>query len=94
MTTKRKLGGIAPPSAYEPAPIEPADIEAIRALLRCEATADQQRRFRKWLDAATGVTENPFRPGGPDAARETDFACGKKFVGDQLYSIALAKTGP
>lgn len=74
----------------DPLPLEEPDLHAIHALVRGDATQDQQFRFVQWFNRATGVSENPFRS-GPDGARETDFACGKRFVGDQFYSIAKMK---
>jgi hypothetical protein len=59
-------------------------MHAIKALHRGEATQDQQLRFVAWLVKATGVSENPYRA---ESARDTDFACGKKFVADQYFSI-------
>lgn len=84
--TKRIVSAPAAP-AHVPISPEAADFHAIHAMIRCDATPEQQRRFVLWFNKATGVSENSFRP-GEDGRRETDFALGKKFVGDQFWSIA------
>lgn len=86
MTTKRKFVAAPQTAAYVAASPDLADIHAVQAIARCDATPDQQRRFISWLNRATGVNEPSFRP-GEDGRRETDFALGKKFVGDQFHSI-------
>lgn len=67
-----------------PTPCDDAEHEALRALQAGNATADQQRRALVWIvDKLAGVNDLPFRPGA-DGARDTDFACGKMFVGQQI----------
>lgn len=76
-----------------PAAYELADAAAIQALVRGDATADQQRRAVAWLVNCSGYYDLSFRPGdGGD--RETAFAEGKRFVGAQmvkLSKLALSK---
>lgn len=74
---------VLPP--WEPCPVEPADITAIRALRDGKATPDQQHRFVEWLSRATGIGELEFRPAGE---RESNFASGKRFVGMQFFQLA------
>jgi hypothetical protein len=35
------------------------------------------------INQIAGTYDQPFRPGGIDAQRATDFACGRMFVGQQ-----------
>jgi hypothetical protein len=83
---KQKIVGktnTAPP--WEPTPVDPAEVYAIQALVRGQATEDQQLALVKWIERATGVSELEFRPGGE---RETNFAAGKRFVGLQFFTLA------
>lgn len=86
--SKTKLTAAPLPPAHEMPAAEMADIRAIQALLSGIANEDQQLRFVQWFNKATGVDLNPYRPGGQDAQRDTDLACGKKLVGDWFYSLA------
>ena len=90
MSTKTRLTAAPQPPAHEMPAAEPADMHAIKALLSGKATEDQQIRFVQWFNKATGVDMNPYRPGGQDAQRDTDLACGKKLVGDWFYALAKA----
>lgn len=83
---EQKLVGetnIAPP--WKPTPVDSAEVHAIQAVVRGEATDAQQRLLVKWLERATGVSELEFRPGGE---RESNFAAGKRFVGLQFFTLA------
>jgi hypothetical protein len=90
--SKAKIGftALPAPSAHEMPLAEQPDVQAIRALLSGKATEDQQIRFVAWFNKATAVDSNPYRPGGEDARRETDLACGRKLVGDWFYALAKA----
>jgi hypothetical protein len=57
---------------------------AIKALAVGNANGDQQRVALKWIvELAAGTYDQPFRPGvGGD--RDTAFACGRMFVGQQI----------
>ena len=87
---ERKTGIVAMPPrpAMQPAAVEKADVYSLQALIKGEATPDQQRRIVAWLKAATRVGENPYRT-GEDGRRDTDFLCGMKFVGDQFKSLTV-----
>lgn len=61
-----------------------ADIGAIQALQRGDASEDQQRRALKWIiEKAAGAYEFQFY--GTD--RETAFALGRGFVGQQVVKL-------
>lgn len=88
--SKTKFTAPPQPPAHEMPALELAEMHAIKALLVGKATEEQQIRFIGWLNKATGVDLNPYRPGGADAQRDTDLACGRKLVGDWFYSAAKA----
>jgi hypothetical protein len=90
----RKVTGKANLAApWDAAPVDPADILAIQALVAGTANADQQRRVVLWIEAATGVTDWAFRP-GQDGQRATDLALGKQWVGKQFFTLARAYLPP
>lgn len=82
-----------PKRVVAPSPILPpawdlADASAIQALHRGEATPDQQQRALKWIiESAAGTYDMPYRPGGDDGNRDTLFALGKQFVGQQVVKL-------
>ncbi len=62
-----------------------ADVAAVQALCRGEATDYQQKRVVEWLlYCAAGVHEHHFYP----SDRETAFSLGRKFVGDQFQKAS------
>ncbi len=64
-----------------------ADVSALQAVRRGEANADQQVRAMEFiLEAVCERNGMSFRP-GPDGARETDFAEGRRFVGNQIVKL-------
>lgn len=76
-----------PPPVEAPAPCDEADEYALRALQTGTATSDQQRRALKWIvEQAAGSYDQPFRPGA-DGDRDTAFACGRMFVGQQIVHL-------
>lgn len=61
-----------------------ADVNAIQALHRGDANPDQQQRALKWIiERAAGTYEFHFYPGD----RETAFALGRAFPGQQLVKL-------
>lgn len=77
------------PEPWEPVEVDKADISAIKAVYAGTADEHQQRRLVDWLMRATGINEMEFRP-GPDGERATAFAGGKRFVGQQFFTLAKA----
>lgn len=75
---------------WEPADFTRAEHLALVALSQGRATEDQQQLAWDWLLFAAGYDDKSFRPGGLEGQRETDFAEGKKWVGEQM--IKLLKT--
>jgi hypothetical protein len=73
---------------WSPAKYEPADVSAIQALVNGEATPDQQQRAIKWIiESACGTYDQSYWPGGEEGHRNTDFAEGKRFVGNSIVKM-------
>jgi hypothetical protein len=74
-----------PIETWKPIPWEPADVAALQALERGDATPDQQRRALWYIvNDICGAYDWPYRPGGQDAERDTNVALGRMFVGVQI----------
>lgn len=97
MTRKRKPDDI--PQPWDPPAADEQDIRAMKALASGKASEGQQRVALQWIiNRAAGTYDQPFRPGGEDGRRATDFAAGKMHVGQRivnLINMAMpeAKTG-
>lgn len=89
MAKTKIRGSVDLTAPWQPAECDPADVNAIQAMARGEATATQQGRVIRWLARATDCDGMAFRP-GPDGQRATDFALGKQFVGKQFFTLAAA----
>jgi hypothetical protein len=75
-------------AAYLPPAYELADVTALQALERGEATPDQQKRALRWIiGGACGTYDLAYRPGGEDGARDTLIALGRQFVGQQIVKL-------
>ena len=70
-----------------PPPYDNSDIVAFRAMKEGRADGQQQMRAMEWIIYACGTYENPFRPGGAEGTRATEFAAGKQFVGQQIAKL-------
>lgn len=73
-----------------PPPWEPADVSAIQALARGDASPDQQKRALDYIINAAGTYDLSYRP---DSERDTAFAEGRRSVGlniVKLVHISLA----
>lgn len=67
-----------------------ADVQAIRALQRGEASPSQQTRCLEWLIGAFGTHDTSFRPEGPYL---TAFAEGRRYAGTTIiYMLNSAPT--
>lgn len=77
--------------SHIPAEWELADASALQALASGNATSDQQKRALKWIiEAAAGTYEMSYRPGAEDGRRATDFAEGRRMVGNQIVKLLNA----
>lgn len=73
--------------AHEPADYEPHIIGAIKALASGNANESQQKNALAWIiNEAAKTYDQPFRPGA-DGDRDTAFACGRMFVGQQIVKV-------
>lgn len=64
-----------------------ADVAALQAWRRGEATADQQRRSAEFVVFAISDRDGmSYRP-GLDGGRDTAFAEGRRFVGNQIVKL-------
>lgn len=71
-----------------PVTYEKADAAAIQALRRGDATADQQLRAIEFIVSTVCARHDmSFRP-GPGGDRETAFAEGRRYVGNQIVKLA------
>ena len=79
--------------AWIPANYEPADVEAIKALHDGTADSHQQRRALNWIIETAALTyDMPFRSDADGGERDTSFALGRVFVGQQI--VKLLKMSP
>ena len=66
------------------APWEVADVAALQALDRGEATPEQQKRALKWVvEVGAQMYECHYLPGD----RDTAFSLGRAFVGQQVVKL-------
>lgn len=73
------------PPPWASAAWEVADVAAVQALDRGEATADQQRRALKWIvEGACQVGEDAFVPGH---AETTQYLVGRQSAGKQIIKL-------
>lgn len=78
--------------SFEPAHYKKADIYALQALQTGTANEQQQKRALDWIiNHACKTYDMSFRPGA-DGERDTCFAEGRRFVGNQI--IKLTKLDP
>lgn len=69
-----------------PAPYDSSDVAAFKAMREGRAEPYQQALVLEWLLYVCGTYENPFRPGS-DGERDTAFAAGKQWVGQQIVKM-------
>lgn len=82
----RKLAELPKAEPWKPSNYEIEDAGAIQALLRGEAMPHQQQRALTYIiETLCGTYDMSFRPAGD---RDTCFAEGKRFVGNQLVKLS------
>ena len=62
-------------------------VYAVRALSQGNANQGQQAIIMRWIRYITEFEGSAFRPGGADGDRDTNFALGKQFVGQQFFKM-------
>jgi len=76
-------------SPYTPADYEISDIVAVQALINGTADEFQQRRVMQWLiEQASGMYQFHYY----QTDRDTAFALGRAFVGQQLVKLSKLST--
>lgn len=86
MPIRKKPFDVSKP--YMPAAYSKYDVYALKALQSGMATPDQQQRALAWIINRCAKTYDlPYRPGGQDGDRDTAFACGEQFVGQQIVKL-------
>jgi len=79
--------------AVEPALWEVSDAAALQALVRGNATPDQQQRAINWIIYSAAATyELAFKLEDSDSGRATTFALGRQFVGSQIVKMLKINT--
>lgn len=91
MAREPKKAGLPAAEPWNPNIYEDADVGAVKALSTGTASPEQQQRALKWIiERCCGTYDQSFRPGGPEGARATDFAEGKRWVGNKIiYMIKI-----
>ena len=84
---RSKLDAANSQKPWVPPKWEKPDAASLQAVLRGEATSDQQIRAINFIVVTLcGVNEMSFRS-GPEGDRETAFAEGRRFVGAQITKM-------
>lgn len=84
-----------PKEAWAPALCDKDDVLAIKALAAGKANESQQHIAMAWIvHNAARAYDLPFRPGGVDGQRATDFASGRMFVGQQIVKLINMEMSP
>lgn len=81
-----------PSDPNAPVPFDLADAAALRALRDGTAEPHQQQRALGWILYACGDHDIPWRPGGPEGARATDFMNGRLFVAKMIRRLLAMPT--
>jgi len=80
--------------AWTPPDYEVAHIRAVKAVAKGEATAAEQKLAMDWIiEAASARWDVPFYSDKDGGDRETAFACGRIFVGQQIIKLVNMPAG-
>jgi hypothetical protein len=92
--TKSQRQAIDDHAPWLPPPFEDHIALAVRAVTNGTATAQQQRQAMEWIiNIACATYDLAYRPGDRDGERNTTFALGRQFVGQQLVKLLKIKIG-
>lgn len=92
--TKSMRQAVAEHSPWLPPKLEDAEIAALQALAKGSANADQQKRgIAAIIEKICATYDMSFRPGGEDGSRDTTFAEGRRFPGNQIVKALKTKLG-
>ncbi len=81
-----RLKPIPTPSPIEPAPFDDIIVHGIHALADGDASPQQQKKVLEWIINAASRAAGPGHY-QPESPRNTDFALGRAFVGQQIIGI-------
>lgn len=70
-----------------PAPATEQQIHALQALYEGRATDHQQKEALAWIINHASLAHSPLYQGGEDGNRDTAFALGRAFVGQQIIGL-------
>jgi hypothetical protein len=91
---KSKRQAIDEHAPWRPPKYEEVDVIAIQALARGTANLEQQKRALAWIiERAAGTYDMSYRPGAGEGDRDTVFAEGRRFVGNQVVKMTKLKIG-
>ncbi len=80
--------------SHEPANYTDAVIGALKSLAGGIANEGQQKLALDWIiNEAAKTYDQPYRPGA-DGDRDTAFACGRMFVGQQIVKVMKLTVKP
>ena len=88
---------VQPKNPWEPAEYDDDIVYAFRALAAGQANEPQQRLVLSYVQFVCGVgafEDLPFRPGGVEGSRASDFAAGMKHAGLQLMKFLKPQLTP
>lgn len=87
---KPRIQGTPKAEPWKPSDWDVADASALQALNRGDATEEQQRRALRFvIETLCGTYDLAYRPA---SARDTDFALGKAYVGQQIVKLLHVNT--
>mgnify|MGYP001606599485 CR=1 FL=1 len=87
MDSKPPRKAIAEHAPWMPPKWETEDVGALQALQRGDAEPHQQQRALKFIiEGLAGAYDAHYFP-GPEGQRNTDFALGRAFVGQQMVKL-------
>ncbi len=82
---KPKIPGVLPREAWKPPPWKHEEVGALQALAAGKAQPHQQQIALDYIiNALCATYDMAYRP---ESARDTDFACGRQFVGQQVVYL-------
>lgn len=85
---KTERQAVADHAPWKPVKYELADAGALQALMKGDASKDQQQRALKFvIENIAGAYDEPYRPGGEEGSRDTVFALGRAYVGRQIVKL-------
>ena len=77
------------PAPWLPVKYKQSDVSAIQALRRGDATPEQQHHAMQFIiEVICMKGDMSFRPGGPEGDRDTAFAEGRRYCGNQIVKLA------